>query len=97
MFHFHTECSSRFPGKTDDGVAVGTVVGDFKFYNGVVVADHFVNILTHMAVFVIENPNAIHESLGQIVGCQTQFCDGAKHTIGFFAPELAFGDVYATR
>ena len=53
MLHFHAECSGRFPGKTDNGVAVRAVVGDLKLHNGVIVADHFIDILTDIAVFII--------------------------------------------
>ena len=93
--HGLAEGGGSFPGKADDAVAVGTVVGDLKIHNGVVVADDEVDVLTDGALLVVENPDAVGEHAGQVVLGQTQLGEGAEHTVGRFAPELALGDVNA--
>ena len=93
--HGLAEGGGSFPGKADDAVAVGAVVGDLKIHNGVVVADDEVDVLANRAVLVIEDPDAVGEHAGQVVLGQTQLGEGAEHTVGRFAPELALGDVNA--
>ena len=93
VLHLHAKGRCRFPGKADDGIAVGAVVGDFKIHNGIIVSDDQIDIVAHLAILVIEDPDAVGISLGKIVLSQTQFGIGAEHTIGFFATELALGDV----
>ena len=91
--HVLAESSGSFPGQADDGVAVRTVVGDFKIHHGIVVADYLVDVLTHLAIFVVENPNAVGVGVGEVVLGQAQLGEGAEHTVGQFPPELALGDV----
>ena len=93
--HGLAEGGGSFPGKADDAVAVGAVVGDLKIHNGVVVADDEVDVLANRAVLVIEDPDAVGEHAGQVVLSQSQLSEGAEHTVGRFAPELALGDVNA--
>ena len=93
--HGLAEGGGSFPGKADDAVAVGAVVGDLKVHNGVVVADDEVDVLANRAVLVVENPDAVGEHAGQVVLGQSQLGEGAEHTARHFAPELALGDVNA--
>ena len=93
--HGLAEGGGSFPGKADDAVAVGAVVGDLKVHNGVVVADDEVDVLANGAVLIIENPDAVGEHAGQVVLSQSQLGEGAEHTARHFAPELALGDVNA--
>ena len=72
MTHGLAEGGGSFPGKADDAVAVGAVVGDLKIHNGIVVTDDEVDVLTNRAIFIIENPDAVGEHAGQIVLGQTQ-------------------------
>ena len=95
VLHGQIESSSSFPGQTDDGEAVGTVVGDFKVNHGVIVADHQIDVFTDGAVLIIQNPDAVLEDAGQIVFGQTQFFVAAEHAVGLFASQLALGDVNA--
>ena len=95
VVHGLAEGGGSFPGKADDGVAVGAVVGDFKIHDGIVVANDQIDVLTNRAVLVVQNPDAVSVSTGQIVLSQAQLGKGAEHTVGQFAPELALGDVHA--
>ena len=92
--HGFTEGGGSFPGKTDDGVAVGTVVGDFKIHHRVVVADDLVDVVAGLAV-LLENPDAVLNGVGEIPQGQTQLLQRAEHSVGLFPPELALGDVNA--
>ena len=93
--HGLMEGSGGLSGQTDDGVAVGTVVGDLKVHHGVIVANDLVDVLTYMAVLVIQDPDAVSVGTGKIVLGQTQLGKGAEHTVGRNTPELALGDVDA--
>ncbi len=95
VLHFLAEGGGGLSGQADDGVAVGPVVGDFEIHNGIVIADDQVDVLTYLAVFVIQNPDAVGVSAGQIVLGQSQLGEGAEHTVGQLPAELALGDVYA--
>ena len=95
VLHGQAESGGGFSCQADDGVAVGTVIGDFKIHHSVVVADDGVDIVAGLAVFVIQNPDAVGIGVGQIILGQTQFRKGAEHTVGYFATEFALGDVYA--
>ena len=92
--HLHAESGSGFTGQADDAVAVGTVVGDFEFHHGVVIADNQIDVVANLAILVIENPDTVGIGIGQIVLGQTQLGKGAEHTVGLYAPELALGDMH---
>ena len=93
VLHFHAESGGGFTGQADDGVAVGTVVGDFEINNGVVVADDQVDVIADLAILVVQDPDAVSENAGQIVLGQAQLLEGAQHAVGLFTAELALGDV----
>ena len=93
--HGLVEGSGGFPGQTDDGIAVGAIVGDFEIHHGIVIADDQVDILAHGAGLVIENPDAVGIGAGQVVLGQAQLGEGAEHAVGLLAPELALGDMHA--
>ena len=92
--HGLAEGGGSFPGKTYDGVAVGTVVGDFKFHHRVVVADDLVDVVAGLAV-LLDNPDAVLNGVGEIPQGQPQLLQRAEHSVGLFPPELALGDVNA--
>ena len=94
MLHLHAKSSGRLTGQTDDGVAVGAVVCDLKFHDGIAVADHIVDIVTGFACLIVEDPNSVGENTGQIVLGQTQLSKGTQHAVGLFSAKLALGDVY---
>ena len=94
VLHGQTESSGGFSCQTNDGVAVGTIVGDFELYDGIIVADNLVDIVANLAVLIIEDPDAVENCVGEIVQSQAQFFQTAEHAVGNFATELALGDVY---
>ena len=95
MFHLHTEGSGGFTGQADNGVAVGTVIGDFKVHNGIVIADDQIDVVAYRAGLVIEDPNAVQNGIWIVVQGQTQLFQTTEHTIGNLAAELALGDMNA--
>ena len=96
VHHRQAECSSRLTGKTDNRVAVGSVIGNFKIDDSIIVADHQIDIITGLAVLVIQNPNTVSVCFGQIVLGKTQLSKGAEHTIGNFTAKLALCNVNTT-
>ena len=96
VFHRQTECSSGFTGKADDGVAVGTVIGDFEVNDGIVIANHQIDVIAGFAIFIVKNPDTVLVGAGQVILSQSQLNIRAEHTIGGDTAELALGDVNTT-
>ena len=94
MLHGQIESCRGFTGKTDDRVAVRTVVGDFKIDHGVVIADDGVDVITGFAVF-LQNPDAVFNGIGKIIQGKPQFFQGAEHAVGNLAAKLALGNMDA--
>ena len=94
MLHGQIESCRGFTGKTDDRVAVRTVVGDFKVHYGVVIADDGVDVITGFAVF-LQNPDAVFNGIGKIIQGKPQFFQGAEHAVGNLAAKLALGNMDA--
>ena len=84
------------PSQADDGVAIGTVVGDFKIHHGVVISNDGIDVIAGLAI-LFQNPDAILDGIGEVVQGEPQLLQGAEHAVGRFTPELAFGDVDAAR
>ena len=69
-----------FAGKTDDGVAVGAVIGDLEINNGIVIANDGIDVVPGLAV-LLQNPNAVFNCIGNVVERQPKLLDGAEHTV----------------
>ena len=95
MVHGDVEGRRRLARKADERVAVGAVVGDFKFHNRVVVADDKIDVLTDGAVLVVQDPDAVFIRAGHIVLRQSQLFKRAKHAARLHAAQLARRDVHA--
>ncbi len=53
VLHFFAKGSGGLSCQTDDGIAVGPVIGNLKVHDGVVIADDQIDVLAHDAAFVI--------------------------------------------
>ena len=67
MVHRQVEGRCALPGQAQQAVAVGAVVRNLKFHDGVIVADDLVDILPRGAGFIVQNPDAVGKDAGQIV------------------------------
>ena len=85
MLHGLGKGSGSLPGQADNGIAVGAVVGDFKVYHGIVVADDFIDVVTGLTGVRLQNPDAVGKDAGQVILGQTQLREGAEHTAGHLA------------
>ena len=79
---FLTERCRCFPSQTDDGQAVGAVGGDFKFHNVVVHADHGFDVLAQGETFLVQNENAVFNTVGEFCLLCMEVCQGAD-ALGF--------------
>ena len=95
VVHGLAEGGSGLTGQADDGVAVGTVVGDLEVNDGVVVADDLVDVLADGAGLIVQDPDAIEDGVGEVAQGQTQLFQAAEHAVGLDAAQLALGDVDA--
>ena len=59
--------------------------------DGVVQADDGTDILSQLAL-LLENENAVLDSVGEVVSGQSQLAQGAHHAAAFHASKLAFFD-----
>ena len=94
VFHGLAEGRRGLPGQSDDGIAVGPVVGDFKIHHGIVVADDGVDVIAGLTGIGLQNPDAVGIHAGQVVLGQAQLREGAQHAVGHFPSELALGDMH---
>ena len=81
-------CCSRFSGNTQNAEAVRTVGSDFVFYYIIFQIQYICNIFAQFYRFR-ENINAVFRCFGEIVSVKAQFFDGAKHTFGSNASQVA--------
>ena len=95
VLHRYVKRRRGLARKTDQTVAVRTVVRDLKFHNGVVVADDLVDVLPDMAVLVVQDPDAVGFRVRQIVLRQRQLAERAQHARRCDAAQLALRDVHA--
>ena len=97
---FLAEGNSGFTCETENGETVGTVGGDFEFHNGIAETERFDHICAERDIVetdVVEDQDAVFDCAGHVVEGQTEFGDGAEHTFGNFAAELALLDLHVAR
>ena len=95
VLHRNVERRRRLTGKADEAVAVGTVVGDLEFHDGIVASDDLVDVLTDGAALVVQDPDAVGIGLRAVVLGKTQLLIGAEHAVRLHAAKLALRDVNA--
>ncbi len=96
--HRQAEGGGSLPGQAQDREAVGAVGGDFKLHRGVVKADGGLDIFAQNAVAILpQDEDAVFDGVGEIVGGEAQFPQGAEHPAAFHPPQLALGDFVAPR
>ena len=89
---FSVEACRSFSCETDNGETVGTVGSNFKLNCFVAHSENVNDIVTGLVSqlgICVEDENAVSGSTGHIVERQSKLFDGAEHTFGDHAAELA--------
>ena len=94
--HLLAECCGSFPGKTNNRVAIGAIIRDLKINDGIIIADHGVDIIAGFAI-LLDDPNAVFNGIGEIAQRQIQLFQRAKHAVGNLTTQLALGNMNAAR
>ena len=90
MLHGKAEGGSGLSCQADDGVAIGSVVGDLKIHDGIIVADDFVNILADFAG-LFDDEDTVGDGVGEVILGKAQLFQTAQHTVALY--DFAFYDI----
>ena len=89
------EGRARLAGEADDGKAVGAVGRDLELDDGVVVADDLRHIVAGLHALLLHDPQTVLDGVGNVVQRQAELLDGAAHSVGLHAAQLARVDLHA--
>ena len=82
--------------QTDDGETVNPVGSDLVLYHHVMQAQRLDGVTAHNRI-ISENIDAVLRCLRVHISAGAQLLDGAEHTVGLHAAQLAFFDLDAAR
>ena len=88
---------SGFPGQTGHRQAVGTVGGDLKLHRYIVQTDALADVGAQRSssFLALQDKDAVFICVGEVMGCQAQFTQGAEHTVALLTAQLTLVDGYA--